>query len=58
MADDPKMGVVDRNCRVHSLSNLYIAGSSVFPSGGFANPTMTIIALAVRLGEDVKALFQ
>ena len=58
MSDDPKMGVVDRNSKVHALSNLYVAGSSVFPSAGFANPTMTIIALAVRLGEQVKALFR
>lgn len=51
---DPKQGVVDENCRVHSLSNLFIAGSSVFPTGGAANPTLTIIALAIRLADHVK----
>ena len=51
---DPKQGVVDENCRVHGFSNLFIAGSSVFPTGGAANPTLTIIALAIRLAEHVK----
>jgi len=46
-------GVVDRNCRVFGLKNLYVVGSSVFPTGGFANPTLTIVALAIRLGEHV-----
>lgn len=49
MADDPKYGVVDRDCRVHGIANLYIAGSSVFPTSGYANPTLTIVALALRL---------
>lgn len=52
---EPKQGVVDENCRVHSVSNLYIAGSSVFPTGGYANPTLTIVALALRLADRVKA---
>ena len=51
MADDPRRGVVDADCRVHGLANLYIAGSSVFPTGGWANPTLTIIALALRLAD-------
>jgi choline dehydrogenase-like flavoprotein len=51
---DPKQGVVDENCRVHDLANLYVAGSSVFPTGGAANPTLTIIALAIRLADRVK----
>ena len=46
MSEDPKTGVVDANCRVHGLSNLYIAGSSVFPTSGAANPTLTLVALA------------
>jgi choline dehydrogenase-like flavoprotein len=54
---DPKQGVVDENCQVHNVSNLFIAGSSVFPTGGYANPTLTIIALAVRLADRVKTLF-
>ena len=49
----PKQGVVDRNCRVHGQENLYIAGSSVFPTVGYANPTLTIVALAVRLAEHL-----
>jgi choline dehydrogenase-like flavoprotein len=55
MADDPKQGVVDRQCRVHGMANLYVAGSSVFPTGGSANPTLTIVALALRLAEHLKA---
>ncbi len=53
MSADPKFGVVDGNCRVHGVKNLYIAGSSVFPTGGGANPTTTIVALALRLGEQL-----
>ena len=45
MSDDPHQGVVDRECRVHGVENLYVAGSSVFPTGGWAFPTFTIIAL-------------
>ncbi len=54
---DPKQGVVDANCQVHGISNLLIAGSSVFPTGGYANPTLTIIALAIRLADRVKTQF-
>jgi choline dehydrogenase-like flavoprotein len=50
---DPRRGVVDPQCRVHGISNLYVAGSSVFPTGGAANPTLTIVALALRLAEHV-----
>lgn len=46
----PTQGVVDENLKVHGVSNLYVAGSSVFPTGGYANPTLTILALALRLG--------
>ncbi len=52
----PDRGVVDENSRVHGTSNLFIAGSSVFPSGGYANPTLTIVALALRLGDHLKRL--
>jgi choline dehydrogenase-like flavoprotein len=50
---DPAQGVVDVDCRVHGIENLFIAGSSVFPTGGYANPTLTIVALAVRLADHL-----
>jgi choline dehydrogenase-like flavoprotein len=53
MSDDPRKGVVDADCRVHSVPNLYVCGSSVFPRGGNANPTLTIVALAMRLAEHL-----
>lgn len=55
MSVDPRHGVVDADCRVHGYRNLYIAGSSVFPTGGWANPTLTIMALAFRLAEHLRA---
>jgi choline dehydrogenase-like flavoprotein len=55
MHDDPKQGVVDANCKVHGVSNLFIASSAVFPTGGFANPTLTVLALAIRVADQVKA---
>jgi choline dehydrogenase-like flavoprotein len=55
MAADPTQGVVTPNGRVHSVDNLYIAGSSVFPTSGDVTPTMTIVALALRLAEHLKA---
>ena len=55
MSDDPKYGVVDRNAKVHGLDNLYIAGSSVFSTGGACNPTMPIIQLCLRLADHLKA---
>jgi choline dehydrogenase-like flavoprotein len=58
MAADPKHGVVDSDCRVHSMRNLYIGGSSVFPTGGNDMPTLTIVALAHRLADHLKAQFQ
>lgn len=56
MHTDPKQGVVDETCRVHGVSNLFIAGPSVFPTGGYANPVLTIVALAIRLAEYVGGL--
>jgi choline dehydrogenase-like flavoprotein len=53
MHDSPRQGVVDRNCKVHGISNLYIAGSSVFPTAGANFPTITIAALTLRLSEHV-----
>jgi choline dehydrogenase-like flavoprotein len=55
MAGDPRHGVVGADCRVHELENLYVAGSSVFPTCGFMNPTLTIVALALRLSEHLGA---
>jgi len=49
MDADPKRGVVDTDCKVHGVDNLHIAGSSVFPSPGIINPTLTVIALGLRL---------
>lgn len=56
MHDDPKQGVVDANCKVHGISNIFVAGSSVFPTAGYANPTLTIIALSLRLADHIKTL--
>jgi choline dehydrogenase-like flavoprotein len=54
MSDDPSFGVVDRNGRVHGTANLFVAGSSVFSTSGYANPTLTIVALANRLADHIK----
>jgi len=56
MHSDPRQGVVDENCRVHGIANLFIAGSSVFPTYSFDDPTMTIVALALRLSDHLKTL--
>jgi choline dehydrogenase-like flavoprotein len=53
MHPDPKRGVVDPHGRVHGLANLFVAGGSVFPTGGCINPTLTIVALALRLADHV-----
>lgn len=55
MASSPKTGVVDANCRVHGVNNLYLSGSSVFPTGGYANPTLTIVALSQRLADHLSS---
>lgn len=53
MHESPQLGVVDPNCKVHGMSNLYIAGSSVFPTAGANFPTITIAALTLRLSEHI-----
>ena len=53
MADDPRHGVTDQWGRVHGVDNLYVAGSSLFPTSGWANPTLTIVALAMRTAEHL-----
>jgi choline dehydrogenase-like flavoprotein len=55
MHRDPAHGVVDENCRVHEMDNLYIAGGSVFPTGGYANPSLTIVALSLRLADHLRS---
>ena len=55
MHDDPGQGVVDRDCRVHGLGNLFVAGSSVFPVGGSTSPTLLIVQLAMRLADHLAA---
>ena len=54
MSVSPRDGVVDTDCRVHGVANLYLAGSSVFPCAGHANPTLTLVALAVRLAARLR----
>lgn len=58
MHASPRSGVVDERCRVHGVANLHIAGSSVFPTYGYANPTLTIVALALRLADDLTVGFE
>ncbi|MFZ4537055.1 FAD-dependent oxidoreductase [Propionivibrio sp.] len=53
MASSSRWGVVDKNCKVFGVSNLYIAGSSVFSTGGGGNPTMPLVQLAVRLADHL-----
>jgi choline dehydrogenase-like flavoprotein len=54
MSANPKTGVVDLNCRMHGVDNLYVTGSSVFPTAGHANPTLTIAAMSLRLADHLK----
>ena len=54
MSDDPKRGVVNSKCQVHGVAGLYVAGASVFPTSGHANPTLMILSLAVRLADQIK----
>ena len=54
MGGDPRSSVVDANCRLHAVRNLYVAGSAVFPTSSQANPTLTIVALALRLAAHLR----
>jgi choline dehydrogenase-like flavoprotein len=54
MADGPRDGVVDRDCRVFGVENLFLAGSAVFPTSGWSNPTLTLLALCYRLADRLK----
>lgn len=53
MSVDPCAGVVDANCRVHGISNLYVASASTFPTSGSANPTLLIVTMALRLADHI-----
>lgn len=53
MSEDPRFGVVDTNLQIHGFKNIYVAGSSVFPTGGGNNPTLTIVMLSERLGHHL-----
>jgi choline dehydrogenase-like flavoprotein len=55
MSTNSKLGVVDKNCQVHGVGGLYMAGGSVFPTGGHANPTLMILAFAIRLADTIKS---
>ena len=55
---DPRHGVVEPSCRVHGVSDLYVTGGSVFPTSGAANPTLTIVALAMRLADELKRVLK
>ena len=52
MGDDPRTSVVDAEMRVHGVGNLSIAGAATFPDGSAQLPTLTMMALALRLGGD------
>ncbi len=54
MHADPRQGVVDANCRVHGIGNLYVAGAAVYPTAGSANPTLTLVALSLRLSDYIR----
>lgn len=54
MSDDPKTGVVDRNCQVHGIANLHVAGAACYATAGAPNPTLTLVALSLRLSDHVK----
>lgn len=55
MHSDPKKGVVDVNCKVHDIKNLFVAGASCFPTGGAVNSTFTLVALSLRLSDHIKS---
>ena len=58
MGTQPKTSVVDADCKVHGVGNLYVAGSAVFPTSSQANPTLTIVALSLRLADRLTRKLQ
>ena len=58
MAARPRNGVVDPDCRVHGIANLWVAGGATFPTSGWANPTLTIVAMALRLADHLRVVLR
>ena len=58
MSDDPKQGVVDANCKVHGINNLFVAGASCYVTAAAPNPTLTLIALTIRLADHLKSIIK
>jgi len=58
MSEDPKQGVVDANCKVHGISNLFVAGASCYVTAAAPNPTLTLIALTIRLADHLKGVIK
>jgi choline dehydrogenase-like flavoprotein len=58
MATDPRQGVVDTDCRIHGTTNLFVAGSSIFPTCGASNPTLTLLAVTLRLADHLRSLLR
>ena len=58
MSNDPKSGVIDANCQVHGIHNLFVAGGSCFPTETEINPTYTIVALSIRLADYIKEVLK
>jgi choline dehydrogenase-like flavoprotein len=54
MGSDPNSSVVDADCRVHGIANLYVNGAATFPTSSQANPTLTLVALSLRMAEHLK----
>jgi choline dehydrogenase-like flavoprotein len=55
MSANPTSGVVDQDCQVHGVRGLYVSGGSIFPTSGHANPTLMILAFAIRLADKIKS---
>ena len=55
MHSDPKQGVVDANCKVHGLANLFVAGDAVYTTSGAVNPTLMVVAISLRLADHIKS---
>ena len=54
MGSDPNSSVVDADCRVHGIANLYVDGAATIPTSSQANPTLTLVALSLRMAEHLK----